>query len=310
MKMNSPVRRLLLGMFCASLTSVAVLANETATEPTGNDAGSITITGKRGSERYRIMLDFVSKLGEPVSGDVGYARLEEAPCYLVQNLPKPALEYLTARLTSAAHDVGLTKTKSDCEPNVVILFTEDSKALADSLVKNRRGLIKPFFNSEGTVKDAHALQDFATSDAPIRWWQVTVPVDWAGRYSLPGLDLDYLAGNAVAMVQGTESRITRSLRDRLLYTIVVVDLNKLGEATWDQLSDYLAMVSLVQVKPGTSMAGYDTILNLFARGASAPPVLSDWDKAYLHGVYDLNRYLTPFSQRGALTYQVLNNFYK
>lgn len=310
MKMNSYVRKsLTLAVLLTSLAGAAVLATETAATP-GVDTEKMTITGSRSSERYRLMFDFVGKLGEPVSGDVGYARMEEGPCFLVQNLPRPAEEYLSARLTSAAQEAGLAKARPDCQPNIVILFTEDSKALAESLVKKRQGLIKPFFNADGTTKGANALHDFVTSDAPVRWWQITVPVDPTGRFFIPSLDLLEVGNNVQYTVQGMESRMIRSLRDRLLYTIAIVDLNKLGDATWDQLSDYLAMVSLVQVKPAANLAGYDTILNLFIKGAATPPALSDWDKAYLHGVYDLNRYLNPFSQRGALTNQVLNSLYK
>ena len=310
MKMYKHVRTLLpLAMLVTSLANAALPAIQSPSAA-GADGEKITITGVRSSERYRIMLDFVSRVGERISGDVGYARLDEAPCFLVQNLPKPATQYLTARVASVVQDAGLTAAPPGCRPNIVILFADNGKTLADSLVKQRRGLIKPFFNNENTVKDATALQAFATSDSPVRWWQVTVPVDLSGTFYLPGIDLDFLAGTSIPTLQGMESRMTRSLSDRLLYTIVVVDLNKLGEATWDQLSDYLAMVSLVQVKPGPNLAGYDSILNLFTKPAATPPALSDWDKAYLRGVYDLNRNLNPFSQRGALTNNVLNNYYK
>ena len=313
--MNSQVHKLLpLVVLLTSLASAAAQAadatNKATAEPTSPDVVNITINSKSSSERFRTMWDFVGKLGEPVSGDVGYARMEEGPCFFVQNLPRPAMEYLTARLATAAKEAGLTAAKPDCAPNIAILFTEDSKALADSLVKKRQGLMKPFFNADGTIKGANALHAFATLDAPVRWWQITVPVDPVGRFFIPSLDPLEVGNDVVYTLQGTESRMTRSIRDRLLYTIVVVDLNKLGEATWDQLADYLAMVTLVQVKPDTSMAGYDTILNLFTKGARTPPEMSDWDKAYLQGVYALNRYLIPFSQRGSLTIQVLNHFYK
>ena len=187
------------------------------------------------------------------------------------------------------------------------------------MVKNQPLLIKPFGNEGGTVRDSHALEDFATSNAPVRWWQVTAQIDWGGSYFLPNFsaaDLSNGDGSAASIedslpkVMGMESRLIRSLHDRLLYTIIIVDKNRLGEATWDQLADYLAMVSLVQVKPGTNLAGYDSILNLFAPDAKAPPVLSEWDKAYLHGVYALNQNLNPFAQRGALTTRLLSNFDK
>jgi hypothetical protein len=289
-----------------------------APEPDGNDVEKITIIAKKGTrERWLMLRDFVTKLGAPTESGFGYARLNEATCFVVRNLPTQAMVYLVKRMSAAAQAAGLPKAKRGCHPNISLLFADNAKALADSMVKNEPRVFKPFGNEGGTTRGSQALKQFTASDAPIRWWQVTVPVDWSGQFILPNQDAADLSngdGSAASIedslqkVQGMESRIIRSQRDKLLYTLVIVDMNKLGDATWDQLADYLAMVSLVQVKPDTNMAGYDTILNLFTSGAKAPPMLTSWDKAYLHGVYALNQYLMPFQQNGALTTQLLNNF--
>jgi hypothetical protein len=61
------------------------------------------------------------------------------------------------------------------------------------------------------------------------------------------------------------------------------------------------MVSLAQVDPNGSAAGYDSILNLFDSGAGQSVAsLTDWDMTYLHALYDLNQHRVPGAQRQEL----------
>ena len=53
----------------------------------------------------------------------------------------------------------------------------------------------------------------------------------------------------------------------------------------EQLSAYLTMISLAQIKPDGQTVAYDSILNLFAAPDRAPAGLTDWDIAFLQGVY-------------------------
>lgn len=48
------------------------------------------------------------------------------------------------------------------------------------------------------------------------------------------------------------------------------------------------MVTLAQLSPNANTAGFETILNLFtaqAQGRPMPAAMTDWDVAYLHGLY-------------------------
>jgi hypothetical protein len=52
------------------------------------------------------------------------------------------------------------------------------------------------------------------------------------------------------------------------------------------------MVTLAQLDPRADTSTYPTILNLFsspAPGAQRPTAMTDWDVAYLHGLYDATR---------------------
>ena len=45
------------------------------------------------------------------------------------------------------------------------------------------------------------------------------------------------------------------------------------------------MISLAQIDPDVDPGSYDSILGLFAHPESAPAGLTDWDRAFLEGLY-------------------------
>jgi hypothetical protein len=65
------------------------------------------------------------------------------------------------------------------------------------------------------------------------------------------------------------------------------------------VADYIAFVSLTQVNPDMSVAGFPSILNLFntTEAASRPTALTDWDLDYLDGLYHATRNARSASQQ-------------
>jgi hypothetical protein len=57
---------------------------------------------------------------------------------------------------------------------------------------------------------------------------------------------------------------------------------------WAALADYVSLVSLTQLDPNADTSHYPTILNLFSE-PGAPRSMTEWDVAYLHGVYSMTR---------------------
>ena len=55
-----------------------------------------------------------------------------------------------------------------------------------------------------------------------------------------------------------------------------------------QLADYVAMVTLAQNDPDADTGRYASILNVFDDPETATG-LTDWDQAYLRGLYDAER---------------------
>ncbi len=244
-------------------------------------------------------LGFIAEASDPVGSGFGLARMEGAVCFRVHDAPAVLSDFLLQRMAATAELTGLAVQEPGCVPNVDVVFTDDAGVTARSLQQQRPQLLQPFGAVPGTTQGAQALNDFLRLPLPVRWWQITVQVDWNGdaAMNLPRNDL-------VANTANTASRLMQDMRDRLLGSLVLIDIGKLGNTSWDQLADYVAMVSLLQIDPHAQLSGYDSILNLF--GNDVPPsARTRWDTAYLAALYGIDTHLYPHAQQGQLANAML-----
>src|SRR5690606_2587094 len=99
------------------------------------------------------------------------------------------------------------------------------------------------------------------------------------------------------------SRIHSGVVDTMLYVIIIVDSSKLTGTTWQQLADYLAVVSLAQIDPNGNPAAFDSILNLFTN-PGAYSGLTDWDRSYIRALYAFDQERNPKAQRGDIVSRI------
>jgi len=264
----------------------------------------VIVRGRRMSEidleLRKFVLEFVDKVAAPAAGR-GYARWNRRVCVGVHNLQKDAAQYLVDRISLQAEDVGLEAGEPGCQPDVIIIFTTDAQKLAAYLVKHNKRLFLPLMGIGGTALNRDALDRFATEDRPVRWWAVSMPVAATTGQSALG-DASTGNGSPAVNVEGP-SRIHSGTRDDLQRVIVIVDGSKLHGTTWQQLADYLAVVSLAQIDPETNPAAFDSILNLFSNPA-AYSGLTDWDRSYIRALYAYDPERTPFIQKMDLVNQM------
>ena len=91
---------------------------------------------------------------------------------------------------------------------------------------------------------------------------------------------------------GNLSRLSRTTRQDFAAAFIIVDARALSGIgfNWEGLADYLAMVTLAQLDPAADTSSYPTILNMFTPARGTPVrAMTDWDVAYLHGLYDATR---------------------
>ncbi len=241
------------------------------------DLGDISVSGRRLDEATQ---EFVREVGAPARGR-GLARWRNGVCIGVANLRNETAQYIADRDSTVAEDVGLKAGEPGCEPRVLIIAVTDANAFTQAFVERRPRLF--IVGGGGMDLGRSGLERFKTNDQPVRWWTVSMPVD-----ADTGLIATRLPGEEAPTVSTFASRLTTQIVDDTKRAFVIVDIDKIGGVSLQQLSDYLAMVVLAQVDPNADTSSYSTVLNVF-KDPGQTEGLTDWDKAYLEGLYDATR---------------------
>lgn len=275
----------------AALLIVPAAAQETPALQADTEAETrvdeeVVVRGRRLSEiEFDIRLyvrDFLESVTAPARGR-GYARWNRRVCIGVHNLENTAAQYIVDRISSLALDVGLETGEPGCSPHVNILFATDAAEMASLMVESQPRVFRPAGGNAGTDLGLVALDDFVKSDRAVRWWHVSLPVD--ARTGVVAMAMPGQGAPTIAVAGA--SRIHSGIRDDLQYVIIIVDATKLSGKTWQQLADYLAVVSLAQIDPKTDPEEYDSILNLFTNPV-AYSGLTDWDRSFVRALYAFN----------------------
>jgi hypothetical protein len=281
----------------AALSSAHAPAQEpvssppSATEaPTGIE--EVVVRGQRMSDikdNLRIYIrDFIGEVVATPPGR-GFARWHREVCVGVYNLETSAAQYIADRISSLALDVGLEPGEPGCQPDVNIVFATNAKEMAAQMVESDRRAFMRVGGNAGMDLGRVALDEFVETEKAVRWWHVSLPVD--ARTGAPAIELTKGCGQLhcpPTIAVAGPSRIHNGTRDDLMYVIIVVDATKLKGTTWQQLGDYLAVLSLAQIDPQTNPAAFDSILNLFSNPA-AYSGLTDWDRTYVRALYEFDQ---------------------
>lgn len=293
------------GLACvaAAVSAMRVLAQEPAPPAAGEPPGGIEeviVRGQRMSEiddELRIYIrDFIGKVVKTPAGR-GYARWHRQVCVGVHNLQLGPAQYIVDRISALALEVGLEPGEPGCRPDVIVIFTTDGAELAEAMVEQEPTLFRPGGPIPDLTLSRTALEDFKSSQRAVRWWHVSMPVD--ARTGQRAVSLPQDGGRYPTIAVDGPSFIHSGIRDDLSYVIIIVDGTKLNGTTWQQIGDYLAVVSLAQVSPDANPAEFDSILNLFSN-PKAYSGLTDWDRSYVHALYDFDQRRTPQGQTSDL----------
>lgn len=229
-----------------------------------------------------LIRSFVKEVAAP-NAYRGIARWERSICVGAANLRTDAAQHIVDRVSDLAQDLGLEPGAPGCKPNLLIVATDDAGGFASHLVVNHKHALR--MGGSGMDRGGAALRRFEATDRPVRWWQVSVSVD-----SDTGNIATRLPGERAPVIYvSSASRLRTQIVDNIVRTVVIVDVNKISDVDIDQLADYIAMISLAQINPEADTNGYASILNVFEDPTSSPR-LTDWDRAYLNGLYNAERH--------------------
>lgn len=194
------------------------------------------------------------------------------------------------RIAYRAEGVRLNVGGPGCRANTLIIVTMDPDNVARDLAKHHPRALGVIAETGRASMGRRALAAFVNSDAPVRWWHVNQAVSRDGE----PIHVEQRRPDTfpVVAISGGNTRLARTTHQDTARVFVIVDAQQLQGVSFEALADYLAMVSLAQLSPDADMSSIDTILNMFSArttGAPAPAAMTDWDIAYLRGLYDTTR---------------------
>ena len=269
------------------ITAFAVLSASPAMAQSNNNNDEIVVTGQR---LQTVLREFVGELTAAPQhhGENQLGRWNHRICPAVLGLTSAAEEQIIAdQIALRAHQVGLDAQGPGCRANLVVLITPDADRLAEAIVRNMNDWVQPRATHTLNTLVHAELAAFLSADGAVRWWHVLQTVGADGA-AISGQSF----GNAGAIPGAVSSfappGLLRATRQDFRSVIVIVDSRQAGGYGLNSIGDYVAMVSLAQLRPGADTSTYPTILNLFS-SPTAPRALTDWDLAYLDGLYHAQR---------------------
>lgn len=291
-----------MSMFIALSVAAAMMAQDPPARPAPSTdpatrLSDVEVVGQRTEQQARA---FVEEVSSPPNG-TRPARWNTGICPSVTGMRADMAQYMIDRIARTALDAGAEIEGPGCEPNVIILATDNGRQLAADLVSGARRGFRPSPYGGASLNRA-ALVDFQATTAPVRWWhvnQMIEPNSGTVIVNQPGDDPQTIEVHDA-------SRMRSNVRYDLAWVIIILDMSRMEGVQFGALSDYVAMVTLTQVDPNLDVSGTDSILNLFDGGYDNAG-LSSWDRDFLSAMYSIpdNR-ATARQQTRMLTYNLVN----
>lgn len=291
------------------IAAIAVLASAAPAAAQG-DADEIIVQGTRAEEMAQAYAGQVALA--PAAADQ-YARWNHDLCPSVAGLAPEVAQTLIDHLALRGQAIGLGIEPTGCRPNLVIIFTTDSDRVAREIVDTRRDLMGYFSEDDVVTAGREGLDAFANTPRPVRWWHISnrTTSDGAtlgetrtrtGRSTRNAVIAQsgniQSAATAGSGFEGVESvrsqgtRVRRATRQDMSFALVIVDTRRLTGLPTEAVADYVAMAAFVQLDPAADMSSFPSVLNLFrdqAAGVTPTRGMTDWDLAYLQGLYSAER---------------------
>ena len=241
----------------------------------------------RAANRKRL-LNYVKDVAA-LSSDGQVSRRPNRLCPYVVGAPTEVNTYVSSRLRQVGEMVGVKFETKACQPNLLVLFSNEPETMLRRARKMHRISFSPASPSE--------IDRFLDSTRPVRWWHSVV--------ATPAIATSPLAGaiDGPAMIRMENTRMIPSTRSVIRGSLIVVDTSQASGVEVGALADYIAFTALTDVKLGAEVPDQDTILNLFVPGATRDNTarrLTPMDVAYLRGVYKTRDTASGMGQMGKI----------
>jgi hypothetical protein len=240
-------------------------------QPSGTKLETITVKAKRDRAILEHRVDkFVYGITvTPFENSISRWQTRTPICPLVGGLPHEDGEYMLSRLSQFAAAAGASLAPESCRPNFYVIVTSVPDELIAAWSQRNHFL---FGNASGTK-----IRRFMIASTPVRVWYNVQLTD------RDGIPCPVSFGLPICPADGHFAFGT--VRD-LSSVIMLIDARLAKGISFGQLSAYVAMNGLAEIRPHARIGDAPSILRLFADPKSAPALgLSPWDAAYLKALY-------------------------
>jgi hypothetical protein len=258
-----------------------------APPPPPETEDEIVVTGRQLEEQVH---DFVGALTPSRFVDSTISRFEEAVCPAVRGLAPAQNEAVTARLRAVAQAAGIRVEKAGCVPDSLLVVTADKGKFIRTLAARRP-------ESFGDLTSLQ-IRRLARSPGPAAAWQLKGLVDSDGQPIL----LDAIIGYYLNRTTQAASRGRPEGRWVFEGSALVVERRALEGLTTTQLADYAAMRLFARTDPSRVAGKAPTILAVLEApmGTAIPITMTEWDLAFLRGLYASPENRFSAAQRSAI----------
>lgn len=272
----------------------AVTAQPAPAQQETKDA--IVVTGSRDApDPVRIFVRTVT-----VETDEQIATFDLPACPVSIGLPAAYNAVIEERLREIGTRLGIGAGGRGCHPNIAVVAADDGADFVALLRRHRPDLFEDM--------ELPARRAIDRQPGPVRTWQVIEPRGSDGRplervsyVSLNGGPGMYI-GATRALTTISLSRLTQPVRQDLSLVFVVLDRSILEGLTLRQIADYAAMRAFARTRTIASTDGRSILSLLEDRDADRTPApeLTDWDIAYLTGLYRTRSTVSAHLQRSSI----------
>lgn len=273
----------MLAFTALAIAGPAAQAEQVAPSPASSSSPSSEII-VRGTRDQRSQIKTFVKALTPASARGQLSRFETNVCPVVVGLPDRQNAYIAGRMRRVAEAAGIPVGKPDCDPNAIVIVTNDKPAFLKLLEKER----PDYFPASWSRRHLRAIQ---RDSSPVAAWQ-TEGMRWADGRIMSQSVFETSSGSSVlaAYPKMTEpvSRMKPLGRRDLQTAVLVVQADALAGLTLAQLADYAAMRSFVRIDPKQARdLNQNTILNVIdtPMGMAVPLTLTAWDLTFLKAFY-------------------------
>jgi hypothetical protein len=305
--MSSASRALILSAALAVLTFADAWAATDQPVSTDGSASAteklqeVTVMAQR-EQLAKAVTTFVDKITGP-HFEGGLTRWGRPVCPLVSGLPQDEGEFVLERISDIARAAGIPLAGEKCDPNLYILVSKQPQELLRAMGKRNvwftfgfaahPSVIDEFISKIGPVRVLY--RDFPT--APCLHPPCEVP-----NVSVPQVGPITMSGDSWSFdAHGPKY----SFVWYVFRGFVIVDASQVKGATRGQFADYVALVSLAQLKLSDGLEDAPTILKLFnGTPQAAPDGMTDWDRAFLRALYTTDQHM--HGQRWSVVQSMVN----